>query len=205
MPRQNLSRQDVVRAATQMADADGIDAVTLSAVARRLDIQPPSLYSHVRNLAELRDAVTESALARLAERIALATAGASGLDALRGLADAHRDLAHTSPGQWQALQRRAGRTAVESGAARQVVALNGAVLSGYGLEAELLVHAVRLVGSTINGFIQLESAGSFDHSAPAPAQSWDRAVEALHAVLTAWARDTSSASTPGDSASTSFS
>jgi len=48
------------------------------------------------------------------------------------------------------------------------------------------VHVIRLLGSTINGFVQLERIGSFDHSAPAPADSWDRVVDALDTLLRAW-------------------
>ncbi len=73
-----------------------------------------------------------------------------------------------------------------SDAARTVVALNRAVLRGYALPEEEHVHAIRLVGSVINGFINLESVGSFDHSGPEPDRSWARALEALDSLLRSW-------------------
>jgi len=188
--RTKLSTADVVDAAVVLADEDGLDAVSLAAIARRLGVQTPSLYSHVRDLAALRDAMTERALGELGARISLAIAGCSGGEALHGFADAHRAFARDCPGRWEALQRRAGEAVAASQAARTVVALTSAVLRGYALAEEEHVHAIRLIGSTINGFITLEARGSFDHTNPAPDASWQRTVEALDTLLRHWPTDT---------------
>lgn len=186
MPRSPLSPAAVVDAAVLLADETGIDAVTLSAVARRLGVQAPSLYSHVRDLSALRDGIMESAFRELSARISQEIAGRSGAAALRGLADAHRALAQDSPGRWQSLQRRASSTVAQSDAARSVVTLLEAVLRGYAIGDQDRVHAIRLIGSTINGFITLESLGSFDHSTPEPEASWARVVESLDTLLLSW-------------------
>ncbi len=186
MPRPKLSTADVVDTAVMLADSAGFDAVSLSAVARTLGVQPPSLYSHVRDLAALRDGIAEAALQELGTRISVAIAGLSGGSALRGLANAHRSFAEASPGGWQSLQRRVGQSVADSSAARAVVALTRATLRGYALPESEHVHAIRLVGSTINGFITLESLGSFDHSDPGPDVSWERALDALDLLLRAW-------------------
>lgn len=184
--RPSLTAAVVVADAADLADEAGFEMVTLSAVARRLGVQAPSLYSHVRDLAALRDGVTALALGELAGRVGEAIAGRSGLPALRGYATAHREYARASPGRWQSLQRRAGEAVVRSDAARAVATQAGAVLRGYPVPPDEHVHAVRLLGSTINGFLALERTGNFDHSAPAPQESWDRTVVALDALLRAW-------------------
>ena len=186
MSRTALTAAAVVADAADLADAEGFDAVTLSAVARRLGVKTPSLYSHVRDLGALRDGITALALSELAKAASLAIAGRSGGDALHGFADAHREFARTNPGLWQSLERRAGAGAVDSDAARGFVALTDAVLRGYGLSPADRVHAIRLLGSTINGFIALERIGSFDHSQPAPETSWRIALDALDSLLVAW-------------------
>ncbi|MEC5180223.1 TetR-like C-terminal domain-containing protein [Arthrobacter sp. CG_A4] len=188
MTSPHLSAEAVIADAADLADASGFDAVTLSAVARRLGVRTPSLYSHIRDLAALRDGITALALGELSDVVAVAIAGRSGKLALRGLADAHRTYSTRSPGRWQSLQRRAGPTAVESGAARRLVTLTDAVLLGYGLSAVDRVHATRLIGSTINGFLTLERVGSFDHSTPAPGASWTVALDALDTLLASWPR-----------------
>ena len=58
-PRNSLSRARVVEAAFELADADGLDALTIRAVATRLDVKPMSLYRHVANKDELLDALVE--------------------------------------------------------------------------------------------------------------------------------------------------
>ena len=186
MSRPPLTPASVVSDAAQLADQVGLDAVTLSAVATRLGVRTPSLYSHVRDLSALRDGVTALALQELADRISAEIAGRSGRIALVGFARAHREFARSHPGRWQALQRRAGADAVLSPSARNLVALNKAVLAGYGLDDSVSVHAIRLVGSTINGFLNLERVGNFDHSTPAAEESWDVAIDALDGILSTW-------------------
>ncbi len=189
MNRAPLTPAAIIADAAELADESGLDAVTLSAVARRLGVQTPSLYSHVRDHAALLDGITALALADLAERIAAAIAGRSGRLALAGFADAHRSFAREAPGRWQSLQRRAGPPAVASSAARTVVTLTDAVLRGYDLPETERVHVIRLLGATINGFLTLESIGSFDHSQPPPEESWRKAVAALDTLLVAWPTD----------------
>src|ERR1700749_2561181 len=46
-PRPRHSREDVVRAAVEIADRDGLDAVTFRAVATRLGTGVMSLYNYV--------------------------------------------------------------------------------------------------------------------------------------------------------------
>lgn len=184
-----LSPGVIITHAADLADELGFDALTLSAVARSLGVRTPSLYSHVRDLAALRGGITTVALTDLADRIATNIAGRSGRPALDGFAEAHRQLAVDHPGRWQALQHRAERSAVRSDGAHSVVDLSRAVLYGYQLPDDQHVHAIRFLGSTINGFVNLERIGSFDHSSPAPAQSWQRTLDALDVALTTWPSD----------------
>jgi AcrR family transcriptional regulator len=184
--RAALTPASVVAEAADLADEEGFDAVTLSAVARRLGVRTPSLYSHVRDREALLDGVTGLALAELAARIGEAIAGRAGRDALDAFTAAHRAYAREAPGRWQALQRRAGEDVVRSAAAREVVALTAAVLRGYPIPVDEHVHVVRLLGSTINGYLALERSGNFDHSEPPPEASWPRMLDALDALLRAW-------------------
>ncbi|ALG08436.1 hypothetical protein AOZ06_17300 [Kibdelosporangium phytohabitans] len=179
----------MIAEAMALADADGFEAVTLSAVARRLGVRTPSLYSHVRDRDALLDGIHAVALAEFAARVAEAIAGRAGRDALEGFAAAHRRYARESPGRWQSLQRRAGEAVVRSDAARKIVALTGAVLRSYPLPPDEHVHAVRVLGSTLNGFLALERTGSFDHSHPSPDVSWRRTIDALDALLRSWPVD----------------
>jgi TetR/AcrR family tetracycline transcriptional repressor len=54
-----LTRQDVISGALALADDEGLDALTLRSLATRLGVQAPTLYWHVRNKAELLDALAD--------------------------------------------------------------------------------------------------------------------------------------------------
>ena len=187
MPRQNLSPASVLAAAADLADRIGYDGVTVSALARELGVQPASLYAHVRDRAALLEGVHQVALGELADGIAAGIAGRSGRAALAGLIDAHRTYARERPGRWTALQRPATPETAQSEPAARVAALMMAVFRGYNALPEVeLVHATRLVGATVNGFVALEAAGSFDHRDITTELSWTRALDVLDAALRAW-------------------
>ena len=186
MTRIPLNRNAVLSAAADLADRDGFETVSVSALARHLGVQPASLYSHVRDRAAVLDGVHTLALAELAALIADETAGRSGRDALAGLAGAHRTFARERPGRWAALQRRAAPETARSAEAARVVSLIWAVLRAYDLAEDELVNATRFVGGSINGFLALEQSGAYDHRDTASELSWQRAVDALDRALATW-------------------
>ncbi|GAB90245.1 TetR/AcrR family transcriptional regulator C-terminal domain-containing protein [Gordonia rhizosphera] len=55
-----LTREGIVRAAVAIADADGLGAVTMRSVARRLDVEAMSLYHHVANKEAMLDAMVDA-------------------------------------------------------------------------------------------------------------------------------------------------
>ncbi|ANY07235.1 TetR/AcrR family transcriptional regulator [Pseudonocardia sp. HH130630-07] len=185
MPRANLGPTTVVEAAAVLADRDGYDAVTVSAVARELGVKPASLYAHVRDRAALLAGVHRMATGELGHRVADAVAGRSERAALTGLADAHRSYARERPGAWAALNRPV--TPVDAGSA-EIVRLAGltvAVLRGYGIDEAELAHAMRFVAATLSGFLGLSGSGAFDPP-DLVETSWVRTLDALDRALRAW-------------------
>ncbi|HEY2521296.1 MAG TPA: TetR/AcrR family transcriptional regulator [Streptosporangiaceae bacterium] len=62
-PRQGLSVDAVVDAATELADGDGLEAVTMRRVAQALGVVPMTLYTYVPGKAELLDLMLDAAYA----------------------------------------------------------------------------------------------------------------------------------------------
>jgi len=60
-PRPALSLSKIVDAAVRVADADGLDAVSMGRVARELGAAPMSLYRHVSGKEELLDLMVDAA------------------------------------------------------------------------------------------------------------------------------------------------
>ena len=64
-----LAKAEIVRAALETLDAEGLDGVTLRKVAARLDVQAPALYWHVRNKQELLDEMGTEVWRRISLRM----------------------------------------------------------------------------------------------------------------------------------------
>jgi AcrR family transcriptional regulator len=60
-----LSRDRIVRAAIRLADADGLDAVSLRKVATALDVGPMRLYSYIDSKEELLDLMVDAVYAEI--------------------------------------------------------------------------------------------------------------------------------------------
>ncbi|TFC04076.1 TetR/AcrR family transcriptional regulator [Cryobacterium adonitolivorans] len=186
MKRPGLTEARLVQAAAELADESGLPAVTLSALARRFDVRPASIYSHLGGLDDLLDLTAAFALQELANALAEALPGKAGRGALFAFADAHRDYATAHPGRWQAAQRRVSPEAAARSAGGVIARSARAIMSGYGLTPDDEVHAVRLLGSAINGFVALEAGGGFDHSVPPATVSWTRVLDAIDTSLRNW-------------------
>ena len=159
MPRAGLSPDAVVDAAVAVVDAGGPGALTLAAVAGRVGVATPSLYKHVRNLAELRHLVTSRVLDEIAERVGAAALGRSGDDAVRALMRAYRAYVVEHPARYGAMEQAAAQEG--DAAAERILGILYGTLRGYELEGPDLVHAARCLRSAVHGFAVLEAAGGF--------------------------------------------
>ena len=150
-------------AAAELADADGLDALTLAKVAARLNVRAPSLYVHVGGgLEDLRGRIALLGLRELKARLGAAAMGRAGEDALRAIADAYRAYAHAHPGVYAGIQRATLQADAEAAAsAAELVEVLLAVVRAYGLEGDDAIHAVRVLRAALHGFVLLENEGGF--------------------------------------------
>ena len=162
MPRAGLSTAAVVAAAAEIADAEGLDRLTLARVAVAAGVRTPSLYNHVESLDDVRRRVALLALRDLADALRDAAVGRAGDDALVAMADAYRAYARRHPGRYAATQRAPAEGDEEMrAAAKGAVDVVFAILRGYGLEGDDAIHAARAVRSALHGFVALETGGGF--------------------------------------------
>ncbi|MBF8188462.1 WHG domain-containing protein [Nonomuraea sp. K274] len=186
--RAGLTAERLTRAAAELADEVGFDHVTVSALARRFGVKDASLYSHVRNLQDLRTRVAILAAGELIDHIGAAVAGRSGKDALVAFAGAYREYALRHPGRYAATQSKLDPAEVaDTTVYRRTGELTYGMLRGYDLEEPDLTDAVRLLRSTFHGYTSLEAAGGFAHPRDVDT-SWARAIDALHVLLEHWPR-----------------
>lgn len=166
MPRAGLNTAEVVAAGARMADEVGIAAVTLAALAERLGVRPPALYKHVDSVADLRHRIAALAMAEFGDALGAALQGTSGRDALAALFTTLRRYIEAHPGRYSAT------VGAEFGgeddplfiAGLRVINSMRAVLSGYGIDAAELDHAIRTLRCLVHGFALLQADNGFQWS-----------------------------------------
>lgn len=159
MPRAGLHSEAVVSAAAKLADAEGLQTLTLARLAGQLGVRAPSLYEHVGGLGDLRRRLAVRGARELATGLSAAAAGRARGDALAAIANAYRSYAREHPGTYAALQRAPDLGDDEAG--ERLVAVVVAVLRGYGLHGQHAVHGARIVRSALHGFVALEADEGF--------------------------------------------
>ncbi|MFD7916933.1 TetR/AcrR family transcriptional regulator [Streptomyces sp. NPDC059752] len=183
MVRVGLTPERLTLAGAEMADEAGFDQVTLSALARRFDVKVASLYSHLKSSHELKTRIALLALEELADLVAAAVAGRAGKDALIAFANAYRDYARAHPGRYDAARLRLDPQTAAASAGVRHAQMTRAILRGYDLAEPDQTHAVRMLGSVFHGYVSLEAAGGFSHTAVDSQESWAWTLESLDAVL----------------------
>jgi AcrR family transcriptional regulator len=157
-----IDRARVVVVGAELADAVGLDGLTLAAVAARLNVKLPSLYNHVEGLPGLRRELALLGLRQLLERMSRAAIGKAEDAALLAVGQAYRTYILEHAGVYEATVR---APAPEDADLRQVsqaiIEVVLAVLEPYGLDGEAAIHAVRGFRSIVHGFATLELAGGF--------------------------------------------
>jgi AcrR family transcriptional regulator len=157
-----LSPAAVVDVALAVVDEVGLEALTLAQVAQRAGVATPSLYKHVDGLQALRRAVRLRVLAELTDETRRQVTGRSGDVAVRAMANAYRDYTRRHPNRYALVETAASASDTQLyAAAEELVQVIFAVLRGYGLDGDELVHATRSLRALVGGFVRLESSGGF--------------------------------------------
>jgi AcrR family transcriptional regulator len=168
-----ISREAVLAAALRLADADGLDAVTMHAVARQLRVTPMALYRHVDDKNALLDGLVEVLLGECP----VPPPSTPWDERLTALAAGIRDVARRHPTTFPLLLTRPAVTPAAR-AARDAV---HAALRAGGLPEGEVARAERLISTAVLGFAVSEATGRFrQHDQPV--------VDADFAELLRWLR-----------------
>lgn len=92
----------IVDAASQIADQEGLNGVTLAVLSKKMNVRSPSLYNHINGLQAIRTELAVSGLTKLYDQKADAVTVQKGDSALFSLAQAYVDFAVENPGYYEA-------------------------------------------------------------------------------------------------------
>lgn len=175
-PRTPLSRERVMRAAVDVADTEGIAAVSMRRIGQELGVEAMSLYNHVAGKEALLDAMVDQVAAEILAAVTLPDAPDPAEDwrgALRARALAAREvmLRHRwAPGVLET------RTTMSLDIVRYFDGVV-AILRAGGFSNDLTHHSLHALGSRVIGFSQ----ELFD---PGDAAAGDASEELLAAMAT---------------------
>ncbi len=179
--RAPLSRERVLRAAVDLADEQGLEAVSMRRLAERLGVVPMALYKHVANKDQLLDGMVDLVVAGIAP----APEDAGWKDALRTRVLTAREAMLRHPWARRVLEAQPAPTPVLLAYTDATIA----VLLRGGLSVDLVHHAMHALGSRAFGFTQeLHQPGPGPAPAPSPAVAAQLAAAFPHVAAVATSR-----------------
>lgn len=149
--RAPLTRVRVLRTAVDLADAAGIDALTIRRLAEQLGVEPMSIYYHVANKEAILDGIVDLVFQEIEEAVGgfnVRETDAAWRTALRTQILTAREVMLRHPWVPGLMDTRAE---LGLGTARYVDSVVGTLRSG-GLSYDLIHHAMHALGSRAYGF-----------------------------------------------------
>lgn len=162
-PRRGLTLDEILQATEEMANEQGIHAVTLATLAQRLQIRPPSLYNHVDGLKGLHKFMVMKSTQELEAALMDAAVGRAGEQAIRAMGQAYVDFARQRPGLYEAMVYSSLQPDEEI---QQLNTRVGGLImrvmkNGFGMSELETIHATRGLRSILHGFASLERSRGF--------------------------------------------
>jgi AcrR family transcriptional regulator len=156
--RAQLTREQVVTAAIDLADRDGIESISMRRLAQELGVEAMSLYTHVRSKDDLLDGMVDAVIST----IPVDADAADWRTSLRQMALGARSVMLRHPWAPRMVETRA---APGPAGIAYVNAVLGILREG-GFSIAQAHHAIHILGSRMLGFTQ----GVFDDSADPDAE-----------------------------------
>ncbi|MFD6697856.1 MULTISPECIES: TetR/AcrR family transcriptional regulator [unclassified Microbacterium] len=158
---QRVTRAALTAAARAVAEDEGVDAVTISAVAAAVGVRPPSLYKHVAHRHDLLRLIADDAARELDEDVAALTGSTTDPAAsLAAIARAFRAFSIRSPRAASLLFAGAALSAEPQ--SDGMIALTGTLLDAVRAATPGdPLPAARTLTAWAHGFCTMEQAGAF--------------------------------------------
>lgn len=171
--RQPLTRDRIVRAALEVMDAEGLEAVTMRRLGRELGVEAMSLYNHVADKDEILDGVIDLVMSDFR----YPAPGGSWIDRARAASHEWRRLLKAHPGAITVLVERDSPLSTVAALRPMELALD--ILKEAGLTDHEAVQAFRAVGGYIMGHVLMEvgNIGPGSGHADVPPELEARAAE----------------------------
>jgi AcrR family transcriptional regulator len=151
-----LSRERVLRAAVELADAGGIASLTIRSLAEKLDVKPMSVYHHVAN----KDAIVDGIVDEVFAEIEVPAAGGDWRAEMRRRAESARQVLRRH--SWAIALMESRSTPGAASLHHHDAVLGCLRVAGFSVAAA--AHAYAVLDSYIYGFAVQEAGLPFDET-----------------------------------------
>jgi AcrR family transcriptional regulator len=191
-PRVPLSRERVLGAAVALADAGGVDALSMRRIAQELGVVPMALYKHVANKDELLDGMVDVVVGEIDPP----PTGTDWKTAIRQRVLSARGALLRHPWASRVIE---SRTSATPAVLKYMDSMIGLFRAG-GFSIDLTHHAMHAMGSRLLGFTQElfdDTADDGPELDPAMAQQLADTYPHITELVTAITHDAASVVGPG--------
>ncbi|MFA6844694.1 MAG: TetR/AcrR family transcriptional regulator [Sphaerochaetaceae bacterium] len=154
MAQKGITKEIIVRGATALIEEMGYGNFTLHELATRLGIKPSSLYNHMKNMDDLKQAISVCAVEKLTASIQEATSKTEGKETLVATAVAIRSFAKNNSELYKAIFFTGGGQR-----ALDLYSLVQKPLENFSLTKDESIHFCRAFSAAVFGFIMLDGKG----------------------------------------------
>lgn len=161
--RVGLAKATVVKEAVALADAIGLETLSLGMLAERLGVRAPSLYHYFpQGIAGLQHELALWCMRDQADQLGKAVMGKARAEAIWALAEGYRAYIKAHPGLYAATMRAMVQGAPDLRAAQAaILEIAQRALAGYHLAPDDAIHAIRICRIIAHGAATLEMGGGF--------------------------------------------
>lgn len=176
-----ITKDAVIQAAAQIADAKGLNSLSLKAVAEKLSIKTPSLYNHIDSLDDLFRAVAHSGMREMNERMKQAAIGTMGTAAINAIAVEYLNYMIEHPGVYETIQWAAWHATDETAAIfDDYLSLCITLISSCDFDHAQTNEILAMLTGMIHGYTTLQ----LNHALSEPDSVRHGLCDALDALLT---------------------
>lgn len=165
-PRIGLNFNELLKSAIDIVENEGWEVLSISYLAKKLNIQPPSIYNHVKNLNELKSNIALFGVKQLFQKLQESVEGKPEDEAIFSLAFAYLSFARNHPGLYQSTLSVSHTLEEYHLTAEKILQLIFDTLKPYRFNEVESIHIVRGLRSLLHGFASLEKIDGFGIDIP---------------------------------------
>ena len=157
-----VSKALVIETASQIADEQGLNSLSLKAVAEKLNVRTPSLYNHIESLDDLLREVAHKGMRSMNEQMAQAAIGKSGDTALKGVSVEYLNFIIEHPGVYETIQWATWHGTDETAQIfENYINILSKIISSYNFPSESTEEILNLFTGLLHGFTTLQVRYAF--------------------------------------------